>query len=472
MRLFVLTLGLCACGVSVAAGPRKVQFPYTTTVVADSVEVRSGPGGSYYSTGKLRRGQQVVVQRSDPGGWNMIAPPPGSFSWIAADQIRRASESRAVVVADHVDVRVGGRDPHRSDVYQARLNAGDEVEVLDEQRFPADGGRTEKWCRIVPPRGEWRWVSAQQLAPPPARGGARHVIPAGGFGDEPAAANHGEVHVPDEPGFSDRSVPADAAGEAVGGTRFADDSTPMDVDVKTEAPTDRPYLDREADPLRGARPRAHQAQRPVVRGTRDQLVTKHLEELELLDKRFQAILDADPAQWEFSGIERDYRALKSEVVSDALLSTIDTRLSKIAGYRQSQSQRLQLRRIFLETERRDAQLVAALQAGIPPDSIVTPAESSAPLPAPSPTLPRQAAAAQRFDGAGVVQRVARGPAGLPFALVAPDGKLLAYLAPTPGVRLEDWVGREAGVSGRRVADARLRSDVITVAGLTEVRLVR
>ncbi|MBL8848846.1 MAG: hypothetical protein JNG89_04150, partial [Planctomycetaceae bacterium] len=58
------------------------QFPYEATVQADDVHVRSGPGLRHYPTGKLNSGDHVTVIRHDPGGWYMIAPPAGSFSWI------------------------------------------------------------------------------------------------------------------------------------------------------------------------------------------------------------------------------------------------------------------------------------------------------------------------------------------------------------------------------------------------------
>jgi len=47
--------------------------------------VRSGPGTEqYYATLKLSPGDKVHVLRKDPGGWYMIDPPPGSYSWVNA----------------------------------------------------------------------------------------------------------------------------------------------------------------------------------------------------------------------------------------------------------------------------------------------------------------------------------------------------------------------------------------------------
>jgi hypothetical protein len=55
--------------------------------------------------------------------------------------------------------------------------------------------------------------------------------------------------------------------------------------------------------------------------------------------------------------------------------------------------------------------------------------------------------------------------------LAPTGRVLAYLVPAPGVNLENWVGRAAGVSGSRIPHPELKSELITVNRLTPVNLV-
>ena len=68
------------------------EFPYEATVVAEEAYIRSGAGESYYPTQKLPRETTVIVHRHDPGGWYMIDPPQGSFSWIPERfEIGRAS---------------------------------------------------------------------------------------------------------------------------------------------------------------------------------------------------------------------------------------------------------------------------------------------------------------------------------------------------------------------------------------------
>ena len=62
-------------------------FPYQAVITENETYVRSGPGSRYYPTARLSEGVNVTVHRHDPGGWYMIAPPAGSFSWIRAEYI-------------------------------------------------------------------------------------------------------------------------------------------------------------------------------------------------------------------------------------------------------------------------------------------------------------------------------------------------------------------------------------------------
>ena len=83
-----MRLRFAMVAIFVAAWPRPAvaqqTFPYKAYIAANDSYVRSGPGESYYPTGKLNAGAQVEVYRHDPGGWYAIRPPEGSFSWIGA----------------------------------------------------------------------------------------------------------------------------------------------------------------------------------------------------------------------------------------------------------------------------------------------------------------------------------------------------------------------------------------------------
>src|SRR5438105_10009930 len=106
MRPFSLILIVAALADPALAGPA-VKFPYETTIEADEAYVRSGSSTKYYPTSKLRRGDKVVVHRHDPGGWFMIEPPPGSFSWVPARYVQKNDAGRGTITTNNVVVRVG-----------------------------------------------------------------------------------------------------------------------------------------------------------------------------------------------------------------------------------------------------------------------------------------------------------------------------------------------------------------------------
>jgi hypothetical protein len=78
-----------------------------------------------------------------------------------------------------------------------------------------------------------------------------------------------------------------------------------------------------------------------------------------------------------------------------------------------------------------------------------------------------------LDGAGVIQRAAAtSPNGPQHVLLAPNGRILAYLQADRGVNLDAFVGRPMGIMGSRAYRPELQADVIVVRGMIPVRLVQ
>lgn len=434
MRSILLALTVVALAAPLEAA-QKVKTPYEATIEADEVYVRSGAGSSkYYPTAKLRRGEKVVVHRHDPGGWYMIAPPPGSFSWVPAKHVRKTGANRGVITANNVAVRVGSFESDIRDVYQRTLSEDDEVRIIGEKMLvPETGtGPAELWYRIEPPRNEWRWIPGQAVAP--MQRGERVA------GEDPFVS-------PEVDGVSRRSSPP---------VPRADEGSPSFEPPQGETPT-REYAGGDSNfgaPLENAR-----ENRPLVRkgGKPDKSARANrtqddlFDELDRLDVRFRSILDGPPLDWDFDQIERDYISLRAESDSSNLQRMIDTRLDRIAGHRQTQAEERELARIQDETSRRDAEL-----AEIQRQQEALLISTRKPL----------------YDGAGIIERAALNRRGAPrYALVNQNRKVLAYLIPAPGVELERWIGKSAGVTGPRVANSELRADLITVNSLTPVRLV-
>jgi hypothetical protein len=95
------------------------------------------------------------------------------------------------------------------------------------------------------------------------------------------------------------------------------------------------------------------------------------------------------------------------------------------------------------------------------------------MPALSPPRQIRPPGSPPLDGAGIVQRAATTfPNGPSHVLLAPNGRILAYLQPDRGVNLDPYVGRQMGIMGLRAFQPELQTDLIVVRGLIPVRLVQ
>src|SRR3954469_6484312 len=71
---------------------------------SDGVYVRSGPGDNYYPTTKLTKDTPVTVV-GEKFDWLKIAPPQGSFCYVAKAFIDKNPDGAAVSNRDDVNVR-------------------------------------------------------------------------------------------------------------------------------------------------------------------------------------------------------------------------------------------------------------------------------------------------------------------------------------------------------------------------------
>ena len=120
-------------------------------------------------------------------------------------------------------------------------------------------------------------------------------------------------------------------------------------------------------------------------------------------------------------------------------------------------------------------------AHMPQPTVAAPMPSQAPMSQmPSAPMTPPMAAPQQIrpqapgglDGAGIVQQAATPvPGGPRHVLLAPNGRILAYLYPDRGVNLDAYVGRSMGIFGPRAYRPELRNDLIVVRGVVPVRLV-
>jgi len=469
MRLLFCAVVLFGLAGTAVSAPQR-RFPYQAVVAAEDVYARSGPGRNYYPTNKLHSGRKVTVHRHDPGGWYMIAPPPGSFSWIRAEYVQNEGNGRGVLQENNVIVRVGSEFGDSRDIEQVRLSTGDTVEILGEQTFQTGSGAVRMY-KIRPPRGEYRWVRGRYLE---------------ALDREARRANDRDPYtIPShaQRGKTERKRIGDPVGS--GGPRL----TPHDGSATTIETPDTGSFNNERTRLAA------------------------------LDRRFREMVDKDPSGWDFTELEMEYRQLRAEVKHPLTARKIDRRLPTIAHYRSVQAEYAKMIQLTSETHRRDAELagnsptryfssdgsadssdgqptigpklVPGNSGGPPPATLPTPhipnngvTHHSPPVPngsnptsRPSEYSPSQGNGGRnrrenQFDGAGIIKKVRRVRPGLPtYALVTPDGRFLAYLHPVRGLPLERYVGRAMGVYGRRRYRRDLGGDFIVVRAMQPVRLL-
>ncbi len=450
------------------------DFPYQAKVVAAETYVRSGAGDDYYPTQALSRDAVVTVVRHDPGGWYMIEPPAGSFSWIPERYVKRLSDTEGEVSDESIPAFVGSEFGDESSLFQRRLKTGEKVAILGQKKIDTTSGM-QSMLKIAPPRREWRWI--------------------------PGAA----------------VVPVDER------LRQKQNSDPYKVPGNAKRPEGAIVTPQQAIELQTAMNGDGVADVPPI-GPSSQLshlqqLRREQQQLAEIDRRFRDMILRDASQWDLDSVENEYRSLQRSSTHKPVAGQIDMRYPAIERYRRRLATLIELKQLTSQTEMTDAQLLARhsstsglapsviasagpesmMSAGQPPlladafesflnrdisniassqqpanaDGTIlnpqisadsTPGTESFPGGVISPGSPQN-----RFVGAGIVQKIADGGDGTGYVLMTPSGKILADLKPTGNVSLEEFVGQQVGVQGSRWSEEEKR-DMIEVIALEAVRI--
>lgn len=459
MRLFTIAIVLAACCSNASAQTRK--FPYEAVIDADRAEVRSGPGQNFYATAALGQGTKVQVHRHDPGGWYMIAPPPGSFSWIAAEHVLLNPDGQSGLVAsNNVLVFVGSDIGQSPEVWQRRLSKGESVRILGRQTTQTTRGPVEMF-KIEPPPGEFRWIAAHSCTP------LDQIIP--------------DDETPDP------FAPQGNITHATFGTLEGQKAVP--VHQTAEKTIEQRVARRETGPAL-----SKAANRPQDDNER----------LRALDAQLREIVQRDTAQWDFARLQQEYQELKNQTTDSTIARQVEGRFATLQRYEAIRAEYAEFLRLTSESDRRDAELAAALQqvqfeppkvqpngggtqppttppsiapappAASPEEGVIVPAHpgpGAFAVPTPAPDLFFGRSDVPRFDGAGILQRAAVTVPGQPrYVLLAPNGQVLAYVDAFPGVELERYVGQSIGVYGKRHYRRDLQCQFLHAHAVTPVRL--
>ena len=430
LRAAVLAM---VCGGPVAwAGE---SFPYTGYINASDVYLRSGPGENYYPVSKLDRGEAVEIYRHDPGGWYAIRPTQDCYSWVSAEFLEPQEGNLAVVTGDRVVARVGSVFSDVRDVIQVRLERGETVEVIEAKRFNS-GPAAQTWYKIAPPAGEFRWISGKFIdrelpeekprRPRPENNllVARH---AGGGDGEPTPADD-EV-ADDDVAEDDADVDSDAdrwwEDDAAEDRSDAQEDDGHDYPVRhaihhSNVDEDASASDERRDPLQMVA-----AEEAIEVDDRD-LSSKEL--AAELDLELSARAAREPDEWRFSDLKRRAEAALARAETATDRGRIRRVLKKIENFSQ-----LERRYEAAMSGRDDADHLRATPSGI-----ANSAASSAFF----------GGGQSRFDGVGrLTQVLSRNPGDPQFALLNPQGQVVYYVSPSPGVNLRRFLNQDVGING-------------------------
>ncbi len=411
-------LGLSIFASELSATSR--TFPYQAEVKASELEVRSGPGQRYYVTGRLSRGQMVTVHRHDPGGWFMIAPPPGSFSWIEADLVQRQGPQHGVVSLRRdangnprrAIVRIGSEFSDDHAFYGRELHQGDTVEILGEKSLQTKYGPVRMY-RITPPALEYRWVKGDYIVPVSEKNRR-------------------------EQDLDPFSVPASAIEQT--SDRLTESNIPSDPFAVPSVPDKQTAISQ-------ARTR-----------------------LAEIDQRYLAMIKQPPEQWQLDSLADEYRSLQLEA-EPIIASKIAERLKAISTRQQILNDYLSVTRTGQKVSEHQAAKLISGHGGQLADNQFAPVptqpqQTGTTTPTPS-TPPGQ------LSGAGLLRPVVGiHHAGITHAIMDKQGKILALLRLAPGTNLQlrPMIGQAVGIIGERHHDRQLGRDVIDVRQIVRVAL--
>ena len=420
------------------------KFPYEATVRADNVTVRCGQGKDFYATSRMEKGAVLTVHRHDPGGWYMVSPPAGSFSWIAAEHVQVDAPGMGIVTlpegdVDGTPVWVGSELTTDHSKRQRVLHTGDTVQILAEDVFQDTTGSTRVY-KIAPPAREFRWVKGDFVVP------------------------------------RNESLRQEALSDPYLNplAQVAEQETPAEP-VEEIIPPETPPLALE--------PTTREPSRAATAAAPDALDARAA--LREIDRHYTEMIELDPSQWDIEELVRSYEGLAAS--NPLLANSIQQRLAALETRRKLHAEYRSLAQLSAETTQRDQQLSAqnpltqadlvmsvdlgsptALPTLVQEVSVGSTLTETTLIP-PKPRIPSQpASVTPQLNGAGIVQRMPNGR----YGIVAPQGRLLAILQVDRTLQLDRYVGQSMGFVGERSFDPRLGTDLLVVKRMMPVQLGR
>jgi uncharacterized protein YgiM (DUF1202 family) len=126
------------------------SYPFVGEVTGQDVHLRAGFNTDYRSLRKLEPGEMVVV-RSEQGGWYEVTVPLSFDCFIKGQFVRTTEDGMGTVISDNVNLR-----PTASEYYFPvdQVDRGTELVVIAEHG---------DWLEVMAPRNATAWVNASLI---------------------------------------------------------------------------------------------------------------------------------------------------------------------------------------------------------------------------------------------------------------------------------------------------------------------
>jgi len=421
--LLIMVAGVSSANAVEPSAPEPA-FPYTAYVEFEDVFVRSGPGEDFYPTDRLARGLMVDVYKIEGDGWCAVRPPEGSFCWVAELQLRPTEKANVSEVADDntaawVGSKIRSVKEHR---WQVKLKRGEFVEILDRKEV-APG---ERWCKIAPPAGDFRWIYRQFLSRKPIEQSAEPTTaPPTIAAENPAAAF---VARADSRPLT--QIVAQEKAKAAG--RGASFTAPKQVGQVARVSAEEP---ESPAPLEAA-PAATLAAPTAIIGSG---IAPPVSAIDAYDVELSLIVARPIESWRLDPLYAKVSAMVANGPTVVDRGRARLLLEKVDRFRNLYRQQVNVHRAAPGL----INVASAAKLAAPPSMV---AQVGAVSPAGSVLGP----ISDKYDGVGWLTPVVGQRENTPgYVLVDATGRILHYVTPAPGLNLHRYTKMQIGVYGQR-----------------------
>lgn len=164
MKKAIAAIGITAA--TVIASSVETNAQETATVIADALNMRSGPGISYSKQGSLQKNSKVTVLEKSKG-WVKIKTTSGKIAWVSGQYLSTSNDNTSesnenisyiAYVSVKSSLNLRSADSTSSSVI-ASLKNNDKVQVIENK----DNG----WTKVKIDNGKIGWVSSKYITKSP-----------------------------------------------------------------------------------------------------------------------------------------------------------------------------------------------------------------------------------------------------------------------------------------------------------------